>query len=146
MSSNPAKFSASPSTRPVAKVLVATTAMLAFISCWRGDCSERFEVSEKVTKKQATSHAELDKFNLTQAGDLTLENVGVKPANVLAPISTYDALYPLEAALARAKRREAEIVVLHVRLLRRAASGEFDLAPDQLFTAIEQAGDGREGG
>jgi len=97
-----------------------------------------FEISEKVTKRQTSSHAELDKFNLAQAGDLTLENVGVKPGNVLVPISTYYALYPLEAALGRAKRREAEIVVLHVRLLRRAASGEFDLAPDQLFTAIEQ--------
>jgi nucleotide-binding universal stress UspA family protein len=98
-----------------------------------------FEISEKVTKNQATSHAELDKFNLSQAGDLTLENVGVKPGNVLVPISNYYALYPLEAALRRAKRREAEIVVLHVRILRRAASGEYDLAPDQLFTAIEQA-------
>jgi amino acid transporter len=98
-----------------------------------------FEISEKVTKRQATSHAELDKFNLSQAGDLTLENVGVKPGNVLVPVSNYYALYPLEAALRRAKRREAEIVVLHVRILRRAASGEYDLAPDQLFTAIEQA-------
>jgi len=98
-----------------------------------------FEVSEKMTKRQAVSHAELDKFNLAQAGDLTLDNVGVKPGNVLVPISTYYALYPLEAALRRARRREAEVVVLHVRLLRRAASGEYDLAPDQLFTAIEQA-------
>jgi len=53
-------------------------------------------------------------------------------------LSTYYALYPLEAALRRANRREAEIVVLHVRMLRRAASGEYDLAPDQLFTSIEQ--------
>jgi nucleotide-binding universal stress UspA family protein len=98
-----------------------------------------FEISEKVTKRQAHQHAELDKFNLAQASDLTPQNVGVKPGNVLVPISTYYALYPLEAALRRAKRREAEIVVLHVRLLRRAASGEYDLAPDQLFTAIEQA-------
>jgi len=98
-----------------------------------------FEISEKMTKKKATSHAELDKFNLSQAGDLTLDNVGVKPGNILVPVSTYYALYPLEAALRRAKKREAEIVVLHVRLLRRAASGEYDLAPDQLFTAIEQA-------
>ena len=98
-----------------------------------------FEISEKMTKKQATSHAELDKFNLSQAGDLTLDNVGVKPGNILVPVSTYYALYPLEAALRRAKKREAEIVVLHVRLLRRSASGEYDLAPDQLFTAIEQA-------
>jgi hypothetical protein len=53
-------------------------------------------------------------------------------------VSTYYALYHLEAALRRARRKEAEIVVLHVRLLRRAASGEYDLAPDQLFSTIEQ--------
>jgi amino acid transporter/nucleotide-binding universal stress UspA family protein len=98
-----------------------------------------FEISERVTKKQAGLHTELDKFNLAQAGDLTRENVGVQPGNVLVPVSNYYALYPLEAALRRAKRREAEIVVLHVRMLRRAASGEYDLAPDQLFTNIEQA-------
>ena len=45
---------------------------------------------------------------------------------------------PFEAALRRAKRRKAEIVVLHVRMLRRAALGEYDLAPDQLFSTIEQ--------
>ena len=45
---------------------------------------------------------------------------GVKPGNILVPVSTYYALYPLEAALRRAKKREAEIVVLHVRMLRRA--------------------------
>jgi amino acid transporter len=99
-----------------------------------------FTISEHMAKKQVkgTGHAELDKFNLTQAGDLTPENVGVAAGNVLVPISTQYALYPLEAALRRSKRREAEIVVLHVRMLRRAASGEYDLAPDQLFTTIEQ--------
>ncbi|MGA9884638.1 MAG: APC family permease [Candidatus Acidiferrales bacterium] len=97
-----------------------------------------FEISEHVTKKKTGMHAELDKFNLSQAADLTTDNVGVQPGNVLVPISTYYALYPLEAALRRSKRREAEIVVLHVRMLRRATSGEYDLAPDQLFTAIEQ--------
>jgi amino acid transporter len=97
-----------------------------------------FEISEHVTKKRAGLHTELDKFNLTQAADLTRDNVGVQPGNVLVPVSNYYALYPLEAALRRSKRREAEIVVLHVRMLRRAASGEYDLAPDQLFTNIEQ--------
>jgi amino acid transporter len=97
-----------------------------------------FEVSEHATKKRAGEHTELDKFNLTQAADLTLDNVGVRAGNVLVPISNYYALYPLEQALRRSKRREAEIVVLHVRMLRRAASGEYDLAPDQLFTNMEQ--------
>ena len=46
-------------------------------------------------------------------------------------------------------------MVLHVRMLRRAASGEYDLAPDQLFSTIEQiavhegavdGGEGRQAG
>jgi amino acid transporter len=98
-----------------------------------------FEISEKrIQRKRGERHVELDQFNLTQAAELTEENVGAKPGNILVPVSNYYALYPLEAALRRAKRREAEIVVLHVRMLRRAASGEYDLAPDQLFSTIEQ--------
>jgi amino acid transporter len=97
-----------------------------------------FEISEKRIQKSRGAHVELDQFNLAQEADLTPANVDVKAGNILVPISTYYALYPLEAALQRAKRREAEIVVLHVRMLRRAASGEYDLAPDQLFTTIEQ--------
>jgi amino acid transporter len=98
-----------------------------------------FTVSERVTKKRAAAHTELDKFNLTQAVDLTPGNVGVQAGNILVPVSTYYALYHLEAALRRVRRREAEIVVLHVRLLRRASSGEYDLAPDQLFSTLEQS-------
>jgi amino acid transporter len=97
-----------------------------------------FEISEKRIQKKRGAHVELDQFNLAQEADLTPSNVDVKPGNILVPVSTYYALYPLEAALRRAKRREAEVVVLHVRMLRRAASGEYDLAPDQLFTTIEQ--------
>src|ERR1700677_3595086 len=99
-----------------------------------------FQLSEKHVQRQRGDevHLELDKFNLTQAADLTQVNVGVQPGNILVPVSTQYALYPLEAALRRAKRGRAEIVVLHVRMLRRAALGEYDLQPDQLFSRIEQ--------
>jgi amino acid permease-like protein/universal stress protein family protein len=98
-----------------------------------------FELSEKwIQRKRGQMHVELDQFNLAQAADLSIDNVGVQPGNILVPVSTYYALYPLEAALRRARRGQAEIVVLHVRILRRAASGEYDLAPDQLFSTIEQ--------
>jgi amino acid transporter/nucleotide-binding universal stress UspA family protein len=101
-----------------------------------------FEISEKriqaAKRTRGERHVELDQFNLAQAGDLSLDNVGVKPRNILVPVSTQYALYPLEAALRRAKRREAEIVVLHVRILRRAATGEYDLSPEQMFSTIEQ--------
>ena len=97
-----------------------------------------FEVSEHVTRRGTIAHTELDQFNLAQQSDLDPRALGVRPGNILVPVSTYYTLYHLEAALRRAKTREAEIVVLHVRLLRRAASGEYDLAPDQLFSTIEQ--------
>jgi len=98
-----------------------------------------FEVSEKmIQKRRGDRHVELDQFNLAQESDLTIDNVGVKPGNILVPVITYYALYPLEAALRRAGRGEAEIAVLHVRMLRRSASGEYDLAPDQLFSTTEQ--------
>src|ERR1700676_1297396 len=98
-----------------------------------------FELSEKwIQRKRGQMHVELDQFNLAQAADLSIDNVGVQPGNILVPVSTYYALYPLEAALRRARRGQAEIVVLHVRILRRAASGEYDLAPGQLFSTIEQ--------
>src|SRR5271155_5117209 len=98
-----------------------------------------FELSEKrIQRMRGDRHVELDQFNLAQESDLTVANVGVKPGSILVPVSTYYALYPLEAALRRVRRGEAEIVVLHVRMLRRAASGEYDLAPDQLFSTIEQ--------
>jgi nucleotide-binding universal stress UspA family protein len=98
-----------------------------------------FELSERyIQKKRGQRHVELDQFNLAQSGDLTLENVDVEAGNILVPVSTYYALYPLQMALRRAGRRQAQIVVLHVRMLRRGASGEYDLAPDQLFSSIEQ--------
>jgi amino acid transporter len=99
-----------------------------------------FTISEHRTKAKdlGSKHVELDQFNLAQESELSPTNVGVRPGNVLVPVSTYYALYPLEAALRRVKSQNAEVVVLHVRMLRRAASGEYDLAPDQLFSTIEQ--------
>ncbi|HTV58462.1 MAG TPA: amino acid permease [Verrucomicrobiae bacterium] len=99
-----------------------------------------FEYSEYRTRKSSgtPAHVELDQFNLAPEAELNPVNVGVAPGNILVPVSTYYALYHLEAVLRRTDRREAQVVVLHVRMLRRAASGEYDLAPDQLFSTMEQ--------
>jgi amino acid transporter len=117
-------------TKPDATVAGLTFSILLFTV---------FEISEyRMRKKQAgAAHVELDQFNLAQEAELTLANVGVRPGNILVPVSTYYALYHLENVMRR-NTGSAEIVVLHVRMLRRAASGEYDLAPDQLFSTIEQ--------
>jgi amino acid transporter len=117
-------------TKPLATISGISFSALLFVAF---DLSER-----RIQKNRGQAHVELDRFNLAQAADLVPTNVGVKPGNIIVPVSTYYALYHLEAAIRRAKRREAEIVVLHVRLLRRAVTGEYDLSPDQLFSTIEQ--------
>ncbi len=98
-----------------------------------------FEVSEYLVhrKQVGAGHVELDQFNLAQEGDLTAKSVGAEPGNILVPVSTYYALYHLQSVL-KSARSSQDVVVLHVRLLRRAASGEYDLTPDQLFSTIEQ--------
>ncbi len=98
-----------------------------------------FTISEhRVQRGRGDAHVELDKFNLAPSADLTLNNVDIEPGNILVPVSTYYALYPLEMALQRAGRRQAQIVVLHVRILRRGSLGEYELEPGQLFSSIEQ--------
>jgi len=47
-------------------------------------------------------------------------------------------LYHLASVLDRFKPDRRDVVVLHVRVLRRAASGEHELEPEQLFGSIEQ--------
>ena len=99
-----------------------------------------FTLSEKrIQRRQGEKRIELDQFNLAQEAELTQDNLGVRPGNILVPISTNYALYALEAALRRAKHRETQVVVLHVQVLQRAGSAESDLAPDQLFSTIEQS-------
>ncbi|HEY6944901.1 MAG TPA: amino acid permease, partial [Candidatus Acidoferrum sp.] len=97
-----------------------------------------FAVSERVTRKHGATHAELDQFNLEQESELTPEAVGARPGNILVPVSNIHALYHLGNVLDRVKPGRRDVVVLHVRLLRRSASGEYELEAEQLFGGIEQ--------
>jgi amino acid transporter len=98
-----------------------------------------FEISERViNKRRAGQHVELDQFNLAPEADLTPKTVGCRPGNVLVAVSNYYALEHVKAILRRVKSSEEDVVVLHIRVLRRSAAGESELAPEQLFSAIEQ--------
>jgi len=97
-----------------------------------------FEISEKVTRRHASVHAELDQFNLESGDDLTPKSVGVRPGNILVMVRNYNALYNLNATLDRVDPRQQDVVVLHLRFLGRATGGEYELSPEQLFSSEEQ--------
>ncbi len=98
-----------------------------------------FTVSERVTqKKRGGAHVEMDQFNVAPREELTRQSVGVRPGSILVPVSNYHALYHLQAVLDRVRTDRKDVVVLHVRLLRRSASGASELEAEQLFGSVEQ--------
>ena len=97
-----------------------------------------FTITERITNKRAGAKSSLDQFNLEFSGEISTESVGCKPGNILVPVSNYNALNHLDEVLNRAERDKKDIVVLHVRLIQRAAAGEHDLEADQIFGSNEQ--------
>jgi amino acid transporter len=97
-----------------------------------------FTISERRSRHRGVAHVEMDQFNLELESELSPEAVGVRPGNILVPVSNHYNLYHLGNVLDRIKPGRRDVVVLHVRLLRRSASGENELEADQLFGSIEQ--------
>jgi len=97
-----------------------------------------FTLSERTTRKYAGAHAELDQFNLTPEDNLDPQALGVRPGSVLVPVRNYNTLYNLKSVLDRLDTRQQDVVVLHLRFLQRTGGGEYELAPEQLFSLEEQ--------
>jgi amino acid transporter len=115
-------------TKPIATMAGGAFSILLYIV---------FTISERRARR-AGAHVEMDQFNLEMEGELTPEAVGAKPGNILVPVSNHYNLYHLANVLDRIKPGRRDVVVLHVRLLRRSASGENELEAYQLFGSIEQ--------
>jgi amino acid transporter len=116
-------------TKPVATVAGGAFSVLLYMV---------FTISERRGHHTNAARVEMDQFNLALEGELTPEGVGARPGNILVPVSNHYALYHLGNVLDRIKPGRRDIVVLHIRLLRRSASGENELDVDQLFGSIEQ--------
>ena len=117
-------------TKPVATMAGGAFSVLLFIV---------FTISERRAKTSSGgAHMEMDQFNLESEGELTPEAVDARPGNILVPISNQYNLYHLGNVLDRVKPGRRDVVVMHIRLLRRSASGENELDADQLFGSIEQ--------
>jgi len=116
-------------TKPVATMAGGTFSVLLFIV---------FSISERRAHRGGGAHMEMDQFNLELESELTPEAVGARAGNILVPVSNHFNLYHLGNVLDRIKPGRRDVVVLHVRLLRRSASGENELDADQLFGSIEQ--------
>jgi hypothetical protein len=97
-----------------------------------------FTASEKFAHQRGTSHPELDSFHLVPGEQITPQTLGVRPRNVVVMVRDYNTLYHLPRVLEVVNQKQQDVVVMHIRLLQRAGSGEHGLVPDQLFSTNEQ--------
>ncbi len=97
-----------------------------------------FTFSERITRKRGLAHGGLDQFHLESGEQLSRQTVGCRPGNILVMVPDYYKLYHLDQVLRRVNVERQDVVVLHVRILLRAGSGEHPLEPEQLFTINEQ--------
>jgi amino acid transporter len=116
-------------TKPVATMAGGVFSVVLFVV---------FTISEKRARHGGVAHVEMDQFNLELEGELTPEAVGAKPGNILVPVSNHFNMYHLGSVLDRVKPGRRDVVLLHVRILRRTPSGEQEFEAEQLFGSIEQ--------
>ena len=97
-----------------------------------------FELSEKYNRSHTAAHSEdMEKFNLDMKEDLSAETAKVRPGNVIVAVRNPNHLYHLKRVLEKTDQRRIDIVVLSVRQVTQAGSGEHGLEPGQLFSADE---------
>jgi hypothetical protein len=95
-----------------------------------------FEISEKIHKrhKTAAQAAELEKFNLEETPEFETSLPQARPGGVLVAVGNPDRLGVVQRALEKTNTREMDIVVMTVKHVNSAGSGEHDLAAGQVFS------------
>jgi hypothetical protein len=97
-----------------------------------------FELSDIYNRKRRAGHGqELEKFVLDTRADISVDSCGVRPGNILVAVRNPNRLQHLQRVLTKTDTRKMDIVVLSVRRVTGAGSGEHPLDPGQLFADDE---------
>ncbi|HTQ54868.1 MAG TPA: APC family permease [Bryobacteraceae bacterium] len=97
-----------------------------------------FELSELYNRRHMAAHSqEMEKFNLTTEEDLTAEATRLRPGNVIVAVRNPNRLEHLQRILEKTDTRRIDVVVLSVRQVTQAGSGEHALDIRQIFSVDE---------
>ncbi|MEI9976032.1 MAG: hypothetical protein WDO73_30625 [Ignavibacteriota bacterium] len=79
----------------------------------------------------------MEKFRLDARDQVSCETVSIRPGNVLVAVRNPKRLQHLQRVLEKTDTRKLDIVVLSVRTVTQAASGEHSLNTEQIFSEDE---------
>ena len=85
-------------------------------------------------RRARSGEQEHEKFLLDAASDFTSESANVRPGNMLVAVRNPHLLDHVVKTLEKIDTRRIDIVVVTVKRVTEAGSGESDLTPDQVFT------------
>jgi nucleotide-binding universal stress UspA family protein len=94
-----------------------------------------FELSDIYNRKRKATHEQdQEKFRLDTRSDLSAASLSVRPGSVLVAVRNPHRLQHLQRILEKTDTRKLDIVVLSVRMVTQAGSGEHGLYSSQLFS------------
>ena len=95
-----------------------------------------FTISERRGAKKKTNG--LEQFNLDLRPEISSESIQVRPGCVLVAARDYNRMGHLQSVLQKTNTRKHDIVVMTIRAVSAAGSGEYGLNENQLFTEYER--------
>jgi len=96
-----------------------------------------FTISERRGARKK-KEAGLEQFNLEMRPEISTESIRVRPGCVLVAVRDYSRMQHLQSVLQKTITRKHDIVVMTVRGVSTAGTGEFALSEHQLFTDYER--------
>src|SRR5437870_6227131 len=97
-----------------------------------------FTISERRGHKKREKKNGLEQFNLDMRPEISTDSIQVRPGCVLVAARDYSRMDHLKAVLQKTNTRKHDIVVMTIRGVSTAGTGEYGLNEQQLFTDYER--------
>jgi amino acid transporter len=97
-----------------------------------------FTISEHRSHKKRKKADGLEQFNLDMRPEISTDSIRIRPGGVLVAVRDYNRMQHLQTVLQKTNIRKHDVVVMTIRGVSTAGTGEYLLSEDQLFTEYER--------
>ena len=97
-----------------------------------------FTISEKRSHRKRKKGDNLEQFNLDMRPEISSDSIHVRPGCVLVAVRDYNRMQHLQSVLQKTNIRKHDIVVMTIRGVSNAGTGEYLLSEEQLFSEYER--------
>src|SRR5206468_1575024 len=97
-----------------------------------------FTISEKRGVAKKKKETGLEQFNLDLRPEISTDSIRVRPGCVLVAVRDYSRMQHLQTVLQKTNVRKQDVVVMTIRSISTAGTGEYLLSQDQIFTDYER--------